>query len=419
VITNLKFIFVSLALICFSHVSAMTMEQPIFLAAGSATLLAHNNDNNPTDWNFDQIQYLKEATFNTISCSGSRLNSTCVLAGSRETNTEPPILFMSRDQGKTWQWHKIPNLPEDVNTVFTDVNCSGGGSKALCAIIGKYTKPFSRDTVDFLASSQDGGNHWSLVDIAYAHPEKTTCANTVCVVAGSDLFVTQNSGLNWEERKIANSKQNHKFHSAHCIDNGEICIAVGYESENYIPSIAMSYDYGRTWNAKTISNYIGTGEFLSSYCTANNAKSICLAVGFGVDNMPLLAMSEDAGNNWTLKPVPHLPAKGKLNSVFCTGSGDQDTCVAAGSDGTNLPLLIVSHNGGKTWSVETMLGSSGSFTNVKCEVTTNQTICLATGYKNLDATQKPLFAMSINKQAWEKIQMDKSGSVNAIALIAG
>jgi photosystem II stability/assembly factor-like uncharacterized protein len=115
----------------------------------------------------------------------------------------------------------------------------------------------------------------------------------------------------------------------------------------------------------------------------------CVSVGVSPsENGPLsgeLLISSDGGITWT---VPKLPADfGALGSVDCPNSS---FCVAVGAS------IVVSNDGGKTWALSTVDGGTGVLRSVSCE---SATTCVAIG-------GNPAVAQGPNAAAYEVVTTD-------------
>ena len=77
---------------------------------------------------------------------------------------------------------------------------------------------------------------------------------------------------------------------------------------------------------------------------------------------PLLLASTNGSTAWSQITTTGFTTNGYFNAASCTGSGSSAICVAAGYDytGTAPPLLVVSTDGGATWSKITPTGLTTS-----------------------------------------------------------
>ena len=204
---------------------------------------------------------------------------------------------------------------------------------------------------------------------------------------------SMNGGSSWALTSPAGLPIYGGFYSTSCTGTEEsgICIAAGEDdSEGSTtsygiaqPLLFQTRDGGSQWNgimSSTITplpNLPTSGFFHATSCTGSGATAVCIVVGEDDTNVtagttnpktasPLLAFSSNGGETWTVNMsttiplITNLPTYGVLNAVDCSGGGHTAVCIAAGEDDTNVvnnsgsgavPLLIISTDGGGTWTV--------------------------------------------------------------------
>jgi photosystem II stability/assembly factor-like uncharacterized protein len=144
------------------------------------------------------------------------------------------------------------------------------------------------------------------------------------------------------------------------------------------------------------------------------SASTCVGVGVSPGNDGpyggQLLISSDGGATWS---VPTLPNDvGALGSVDCPSS---TFCVAVGAQ------ILVSDDGGHTWSAQFVNGGTGILRSVSCSSATD---CVAIGANPLGATDAQTAAFGINTTdggtTWGPITMPASSwSVDAISCSNG
>lgn len=296
-----------------------------------------------------------DSWFDDVSCSGSGSSATCVAIGEYYITGSAgpfPILAVSINGGSTWELKSVdyPLYQTPIWAFFNTISCTGSGINTVC-IAGGIAGSDSLDT--FLVVSNDRGNTWQLKSInnpSSLNPmgfQTTSCigsgATASCIAAGSaylelpylSIVGSLNAGNTWEYSISSPSiqEQSQSFDSISCTDSAEpICSAVGYEG-TFVPLLTISTDKGYTWRIKSINDLPENSYFLKTSCTGNGISAICMVAGGQADspNIPLLLSSNDAGNTWKIqKTISNLPPFGFFDAASCTGSGSTAICIAAG-----------------------------------------------------------------------------------------
>lgn len=312
-----------------------------------------------------------------------------------------PLLALSSDMGTSWTFPSAVNSPVFVPDNTNSYNNSAGFFESscdaqTCIAVGQY-RDAGLVQRPLLAVSQDSGLNWifpSSINAAVFSPVNTNPFSS----AG-------------------------EFVGATC--HGSTCIAAGnyFSAGTRRPILAISHDSGTSWNFPAVINapvftpdntnaFVGNGRFFAVNCHG----AICIAGGLyssgGIDR-PLLAVSQDLGQNWTYPSAINAPVftpdntnafsnNGSFNGVACQDS----VCIAAGSyrsGGIERPLLALSQNATVTWTYPSVVNSpvftpdnsnaftaNGSFADVNCQGTT----CIAVGRYFGGGTQRPLVAVS-------------------------
>ncbi len=164
----------------------------------------------------------------------------------------------------------------------------------------------------------------------------------------------------------------------------------------FAPAIIVSNDgLGQTWTTGFTDNSIG-GFILGVGCTGSGSTAVCAGAGEDyTDGSPILVVSADGGNTWTPKSLAGLSDSGILNAASCTGTGSNAICVAGGEDlsGDSLPTIFASTDGGNTWSLKSVPGISttGVVFATSCTGNGSNAICVAAGQFS---SLQPLLAVS-------------------------
>jgi hypothetical protein len=279
-----------------------------------------------------------------------------------------------------------PNTPQAVNR---------GGSQAFTAT-PSAGYAVSQWLVDGTLA-QTGGTSFTLTNITTSHNVQVTfiSSQTGVFTAGGQtstfnplLAVSTDGKANtWISKPVTGIQSDTTFQAASCTDTTTtaVCTNVG-NSNTTGPVIAVSNDGGNTWATKAVPALTTAGVFNTTSCTGSGTNTVCVAAGrsFAGPGPAILAVSTDRGNTWAQATVsgPGLPTSGTLRGASCTGSGTTAICVVAGNDlNTSLPYLIVSNDGGTTWTIKTITGTptNGFYSSVSCIGSGSTAICAAAG----------------------------------------
>lgn len=315
------------------------------------------------------------------SCVGSGLTAICTAVGEDFTGSTPTLLAVSTDGGSNWAVKSVAGVP--INGVFSAASCTGSGSTAICTAAGQ---DHTGSQPPLLAVSVDGANTWTVKSItglptngSFAAASCTGSGSTaICTAAGQDLTgsqppllaVSTDGGNTWAVKTVPGIPVTGLYTAASCTGTGStaVCTAAGRSAGGSpSPLLAVSTDGGNTWAVKSVTGIPISGYFFGTACTGSGSTAICTAAGADttISSSPLVAVSTNGGNTWAVKSITGAPANGYFYSTSCTGTLSTAVCTAAGGDntGTSPPLLVISADGGNTWSVKSVSGlpASGYF----------------------------------------------------------
>jgi hypothetical protein len=321
-----------------------------------------------------------------VSCQGTD----CLVAGSYNSlTTQLPYAALSTNSGASYSLvvdSSTPTLPTDFASAGTFSNASCVST--LCLASGSYVSTTGGTQFPWLAESVLPAGAWF-------YPITSTTAATITDYSGTGVF-----------------------NASDC--NGVNCVAVGsYVSStggiNEAPLIAQGTNTGAGWtyevtSAQNPADYvaIGTTNLTGAAC----GTSACIAVGEyssvvsgDTQEVPLIYQSI-SGGTWTIVASntigvgPSLPTNfnASLVSAGCSGT----LCVAAGTyldalSGNTLPLILVSNNGGSTFTVATNPTSPEGLTVVTVGATSCQgTFCTVAANYSDGTNNQPLIIQTTN-----------------------
>ena len=361
-------------------------------------------------------------TYVSAGCNGTICAAAGVYANAGNLNNGIGFLSVSQDSGANWV-SKVDattvgsSLPSDFDktnvSAFNDVSCQN----SYCAAAGYYfSTAAGAPAFPLITVSQNNGTTWtsnvSSFTPASLPPDfsgpsqgaflfKIGCSGAICASVGAYsttaagnpgyhlLLLSQNSGVNWisaiDSRSVGTAlpadyttSGANLFFSVGC--SGSNCIAGGrYFSSTrntWLPFLTSSQNSGSTWTSRIDSTSIGGAlpsniqcasrfsALLGSSCSGN----LCVTVGHYQDTsnnrFPILLVSHDGGVTWTRK-------------------------IDASSVGTLLPNMTLQSTGAFPFADNTLYG-------VSC----NDNFCFAAGsYESVGGTLTPLLLVSQNSGA--------------------
>lgn len=339
------------------------------------------------------------------SCAGSGSEAFCVAIISLNTPLSYPLTY-DYDRLAISQNTNSFEIKSGVSTKnkirFSEISCTGS-IHPTCILRGTYV--YHGQERQILLSSENKGQTWEeLNDSISAKILNFHCSgdspDVTCTTATNGLtydpvfYLSTDAGKTWQYRYIQNpSEYLIDIHDMNCNEN-HICIGNGYKTIDQVerlPLLALSADRGENWSIPTIDNPPKQGEFTGASCTADNIN--CVTIGRNLTEdypnwSPIIAVSNDSGITWKMKEIKSQALlKGVLSKISCTGSGDKTVCVAVGYtwlDGKVAPLIVASTDRGNTWNVKTPpnFPQYANISSVHCLGEGSEAICVAVGLKS-------------------------------------
>ncbi len=346
-----------------------------------------------------------------ISCGST---SNCVAEGTAvvsQASTGPYVIYTT-DAGSTWTQSTPPpgmNFPSAVSC-STALNCTlTGMSSVSLALEGSVT----------------AGKAWTaeVPPAGWGYNTISCSVASDCVVGGytsigtSYSLRTTDTGKTWQSSSLSTLQS---FSDISCTSASD-CMAVGVSSSG--TAIVKTTDGGATWTPVTSPN---PKAFIPSIsCTTS---SDCTLVGYFVEKLgppvvlaPFVASTTDAGTKWTDQSTS-LPSGSAvmLNNVSCSTALN---CVAIGFKTLTFPFapaLLVTTDGGSTWTAPTVPKSVGSLSAVSCDV--NQ-YCLASGMPTIglssSSTNVALIDTTDGGTSWNSVPLPKNiEAINGLACVS-
>jgi photosystem II stability/assembly factor-like uncharacterized protein len=202
------------------------------------------------------------------------------------------------------------------------------------------------------------------LDDAACSSQSSCVALGVKIAAGSNGeidagLLTSNGGRTWTPISFPARKLS--LGSVTCTAPA-ICLAVGTNTTQSTGLVYRSVNGGRSWSPVRLPSNAKAMHSVS--CTG----MVCIATSTSFE----VAISENGGRSWVIHKRPISPA---IQDGSCMSS---KVCVMVGFSGSPArPVAQVTHNGGSTWTTQTLPRFDGSLASVDCL----PTYCVAVGVR--------------------------------------
>jgi photosystem II stability/assembly factor-like uncharacterized protein len=236
------------------------------------------------------------------------------------------------------------------------------------------TSPPAPATITVVDATTDGGRTWTAQPLSLPGTPALTgisCPSIhLCMAVGLSgsadsglVLTTRRGGADWEE---ASTPAGAVAITAVDRSSATACMAISSDGTTFWS--AQSTDFGRTWQrGGTLPAGLQGADGLS--CVPGGS---CLVTGFtdttGGHGQGAIVISLDGGTTWTASDVP--AGTGLLQSVSCATS---TSCLAAGTTSTTVSAVVpakgavlASDDGGHTWSRSASARSVDDIFGVDC-----------------------------------------------------
>jgi len=380
--------------------------------------------------------------FNKASCTGSGLDAVCIAVGKNYLGNLPLLYRGVPISAYSWNWIEV-NTGLTAHGLLNDVSCTGESTTSICSAVG-YEIDNNILGAPILVVTHDGGLSWSRINTSLIKAKLlgSSCTgsddNAICIAAGQDLndpswpsvlLVSRDAGRRWT--RVDTGTNNQYLETASCSGFGSnaVCTAAGQGSSSSNSAlIYLSQDGGQSWSSPDTSALTSNGEFLNTQCTGVGANTLCTASGQDyVTALPLLYVSQNAGQSWSAQPSLIAPGQGAgiLYQTSCTGEAAQALCASAGVYEGDYPSYIYlgqSSGFSLLWSLITPSTYSGSLNSANCVGLGTRATCMIAGSEvnNLPSVLfRPSLYLSTNAGiSWSAVSIDTailSGKFNGLA----
>ena len=334
-------------------VACMSDKDCLATGSGSANYSLYRTTDFGGIWT--QVAGAEGAELSKVTCIDA---THCLAAGQVQIGSGSiGAVYQTSDGGSTWSALNVPKVATSIlglacgsftsctfqaeNSRFVDLTMRLSGGKVVPSVHPYAIGPESIVTAGC--------------------PTPTTCREAVEVASstGPYLGTTSASGFGGPWGPVTRLPGGNDIQDLVCPTTTR-CVAAIYDSAIFPGRsyLDVSQNGGRTWTPK-----FAAPSLISSVSCASATS--CVAV-----DGHLVVRTTDGGVAWKRST---LPSSDQFNQVACPTS---DQCVAVGSR-HNLPVELVSDDGGAAWSVErTGLGKQASLYEVACS---SVHLCIAIG----------------------------------------
>lgn len=348
----------------------------------------------------------------SVSCSSA---VDCVAVGGLDSQSS--LIMYTTNGGTTWSEGNQPS-----------VSVAAGLDAVSCPALGTCLAVGEGGTGNVYIASTDEGADWSTL----AGPPSTTVAGETCATAsqcwvyGSNSWGTArfdetlNAGSSWSSATGTLPAGTTDVSGMLCwsasgcylstndavlvtVDAGQTWVdspmstlpsACTSEDDcwavNSSASVNATTDGGLTWEQYAVGPVAGMDIYI--YSIACTSSEDCWAVGSEQDNdqsgtpQSIVEASTDGGQQWSVQEQgePDVPS---LDTVDCPGAG---VCMAGLPNWG--PDLLVTFNGGQSWSVYEVAGSGASMLDFSCPTTTT---CWVSSVPGSAVSIPPIWQVSV------------------------
>lgn len=323
---------------------AYASGQCVAVGEGEHAYLTHNNG---TDWILSNPIILPddlpfdEYTLSDVTCSDTGLCH----ATARGSDFHV-FIFTSHDFGQNWSYTAtLPRMTEIIEHTLSGLSCDSKGER--CIITASYL-PELYKTFPIIYVTHDAGKTWDYT----IFPQSTENYNVFAGVHCDDMsrclaysitgtqYLSNDFGLNWTiSQPFEDTKLDELYiQSLDCEQNR--CMIVGTYNDHFAPSVIpvslMSHDFAKTWDINN--NFLLPFEPYEYYLVRLSDISCtqqlehCTVVGeVSLDNKttPIEYFSSNFGKSWyaSVLPLQADITDAVLYGIDCAQSG---ACVIIG-----------------------------------------------------------------------------------------
>lgn len=266
-----------------------------------------------------------------VSCSSARY---CVVATHSTTGVLPysTMAIVREDSERQWSYSHVVASDRIINAVECE-------SQSKCVAAGRVgSRPNSKGLI---AVSSNGGSKWRF------EPDQHGFAGTAIACAHSERRCIISGGFIRGRRLAALALYNRGTEQFPMIPKQSGILALVSCSMRHCVSVGPTYSRvmistngGRKWSS------VSAGASWFSAAIACGSPKKCNIGGVtGISRNSLMLHSNDGGKNWSEVSSP-LPARSIVSDMSC----NRTTCVAIGALGAGETDVVVSADGGQSWS---------------------------------------------------------------------
>ena len=259
----------------------------------------------------------------------------------------------------------------------------------------------SVENTEAILRSTDGGATWSGASVPAAAGIETAVScpsTTVCVTDG---LLSTDGGATWTATP-STGLQGYTQISCGAVHS---CVAVGVTGPYNTPALGYSTDEGATWTLSTVP--AGLNALGDVSCTS---ASDCMATAGTNTGLGLILITTDGGATWSLTPE-QSPQYG----VYLSCSSPTD-CIAAerASSGTTV-VMFATTNAWATWTAVTMPASVVSVSGISCASTSDCTVIASNADASQGYLQRPLMAAGLGPRVPSPTEANPVAGISCVA----